>query len=166
MLTVGDKFPAFNLKAVVSTDLKKGFTTINEKSFEGKWLVVFAWPKDFTFVCPTEIAEFARLNGEFADRDAVVLGGSTDNEHSKLGWRREHPDLHNLPIWNFADNGGKFARDLGVLNEGEGVAFRATFPSAGRYRLFLEVKHAGTVRTAVFTVSVDQPAAGGTGHGH
>ena len=57
----------------------------------------------------------------------MVLGGSTDNEHSKLGWRREHPDLANLAIWNFADNSGKLARALGVLNEDEGVAQRATF---------------------------------------
>ena len=126
MLTVGDKFPSFDLKAVVSTDPKTAFKQVSERSDEGKWLVVFFWPKDFTFVCPTEIAEFARLNKEFADRDAVVLGGSTDNEHSKLGWRREHPDLNSLPIWNFADNSGKFARALGVLNDEEGVALRAT----------------------------------------
>ena len=62
-----------------------------------------------------------------AERDAVVLGGSVDNEHSKLGWRREHPDLHNLPIWNFADSSGKFASALGVLNDEGGVAYRATF---------------------------------------
>ena len=78
-------------------------------------------------MCPTEIAEFARLNREFADRDAVVLGGSVDNEFSKLAWRREHPDLHELPIWSFADNGGAFARALGVLDAEEGVAQRATF---------------------------------------
>ena len=78
-------------------------------------------------MCPTEIAEFARLGKEFEARDAVVLGGSTDNEHSKLGWRREHPDLNKLPIWQFADNGGRFARDLGVLDEENGVALRATF---------------------------------------
>ncbi|HEX8661975.1 MAG TPA: redoxin domain-containing protein, partial [Brevundimonas sp.] len=76
---------------------------------------------------PTEIAEFARLNPQFEERDAVVLGGSTDNEFSKLAWRRDHPDLANLAIWSFADNGGKFARQLGVLNEEEGVALRATF---------------------------------------
>ena len=127
MLTIGDKFPSFDLKAVVSTDPKTAFKQVSDKSDAGKWKVVFFWPKDFTFVCPTEIAEFARLNRDFADRDAVVLGGSTDNEHSKLGWRREHPDLHELAIWNFADNGGALARALGVLNEDEGVAQRATF---------------------------------------
>jgi peroxiredoxin (alkyl hydroperoxide reductase subunit C) len=103
------------------------FETITNDSFPGQWKVIFFYPKDFTFVCPTEIAEFARLSQEFADRDCVVLGGSTDNEHSKLGWRREHPDLNKLPLWQFADNGGRFARALGVLDEAEGVAHRATF---------------------------------------
>ena len=106
---------------------ESAFETITKASFPGKWKVIFFYPKDFTFVCPTEIAEFAKLNREFQDRDAVVLGGSTDNEFAKLAWRREHPDLAELPIWNFADSGGRFARDLGVLNEDEGVAYRATF---------------------------------------
>ena len=127
MLTIGDKFPSFDLKAVVSTDPKTAFTQVTDKSEAGKWKVVFFWPKDFTFVCPTEIAEFARLNSEFAARDAVVLGGSTDNEHSKLAWRRDHADLNALPIWTFADPAGRFASALGVLDEAEGVAQRATF---------------------------------------
>ena len=133
MLGIGDKLPSFKV-----TGVKPGFNhheengvsafeELTEKSFEGKWKVIFFYPKDFTFVCPTEIAEFARLNPQFEERDAVVLGGSTDNEHSKLGWRREHPDLNNLAIWNFADSSGKFARALGVLDENEGVALRATF---------------------------------------
>ena len=72
-------------------------------------------------------ATFAKLGKDFEDRDTVVLGGSTDNEFVKLAWRRDHADLSKLPIWQFADNGGKFARDLGVLDEAEGVALRATF---------------------------------------
>ena len=72
MLTIGDKFPSFDLKAVVSTDPKTAFTQVSDKSDAGKWKVVFFWPKDFTFVCPTEIAAFGKLNKEFADRDAVV----------------------------------------------------------------------------------------------
>jgi alkyl hydroperoxide reductase subunit AhpC len=133
MLGVGDKLPDFKV-----TGVKPGFNAheeggnsafeaITQDSFEGKWKVVFFYPKDFTFVCPTEIAEFARLGQEFADRDAIVMGGSTDNEFSKLAWRRDHPDLNRLPIWNFADPGGKFSRQLGILNEDEGVALRATF---------------------------------------
>lgn len=76
---------------------ESAFEPIMQDSFEGKWKVIFFYPKDFTFVCPTEIAEFARLGEEFADRDAVVMGGSTDNEFTKLAWRRDHQDLNALP---------------------------------------------------------------------
>ena len=133
MLGVGEKLPEFKI-----TGVKPGFNHHEEKgvsafepltgsSFPGKWKVIFFYPKDFTFVCPTEIVAFAKLNKDFEDRDAVVLGGSVDNEHSKLGWRREHPDLNALKMWQFADAGGKFTRALGVMNEEEGVAYRATF---------------------------------------
>ena len=133
MLGVTQTLPHFKITGVkpgVNSHEENGesaFETITQESFPGKWKVIFFYPKDFTFVCPTEIAEFARLNPQFEERDTVVLGGSTDNEHSKLGWRREHPDLAELPIWQFGDSGGKFARALGVLNEDEGVALRATF---------------------------------------
>ena len=133
MKTIGDKLEAFSI-----TGVKPGFNqheengvsafeTITEQSFPGKWKVIYFWPKDFTFVCPTEIVGFDKLAKQFAERDTVLLGGSVDNEFSKLGWRREHKDLNSLAIWNFADNSGKFARALGVLNEDEGVALRATF---------------------------------------
>ena len=133
MLSVGQKLPDFKIVGVKPKFNRheengvSAFEALDQDSFEGKWKVIFFYPKDFTFVCPTEIVAFASLAREFEDRDAVVLGGSTDNEHAKLGWRREHPDLTSLPIWQFADNSGKFARELGVLNEEEGVAYRATF---------------------------------------
>ena len=97
MLGIGQKFPNFNAKATVSSDIKTAFKDISNADYKGKWLVTFFWPKDFTFVCPTEIVEFAKLDSEFADRDAVVLGGSCDNEFCKLAWRREHKDLAQLP---------------------------------------------------------------------
>ena len=133
MLGVGQTLPDFKVIGVKpgfnrhEENGQSAFEDITNASFEGKWKVIFFYPKDFTFVCPTEIAEFARLSKDFEDRDCVVLGGSTDNEHSKLGWRREHPDLDKLPMYSFADNGGRFARALGVLDENEGVALRATF---------------------------------------
>ena len=127
MLTVGDKFPAFDLKAVVSTDMKNAFTQINERSHEGKWLVVFFWPKDFTFVCPTEIAAFGKLNGEFADRDAQVLGASTDSEFVHHAWRVHHDDLRDLPFPMLADIKRELSTELGILDKTEGVALRATF---------------------------------------
>jgi peroxiredoxin (alkyl hydroperoxide reductase subunit C) len=132
MLGVGERLPDFNVVGVKpgfmrhEEDGVSAFEAITNDSFPGQWKIIFFYPKDFTFVCPTEITEFARLNPQFAERDAVVLGGSTDNEHCKLAWRREHADLHKLPIWNFADSSGKFARALGVLDEAEGVAQRAT----------------------------------------
>ncbi|MES2604251.1 MAG: redoxin domain-containing protein, partial [Pseudomonadota bacterium] len=73
MLSVGQKLPAFQLKATVDLDLAKAFTDISNSTYADKWLVLFSWPKDFTFVCPTEIAEFSKLSGEFADRGAQVL---------------------------------------------------------------------------------------------
>jgi peroxiredoxin (alkyl hydroperoxide reductase subunit C) len=127
MLTVGDKFPAFDLKAVVSTDPKEAFTQLTDRSFAGKWLVVFFWPKDFTFVCPTEIAAFGKLNGEFADRDAQVLGASTDSEFVHHAWRVHHDDLRDLPFPMLADIKRELSTELGVLDKNEGVALRATF---------------------------------------
>ncbi len=63
------------------------FRTFSNDSATGKWQVFFFWPKDFTFVCPTEIAAFGKLQGEFGDRDALLYGVSTDNEFVHLAWR-------------------------------------------------------------------------------
>ena len=120
MIGIGEKLPAFSVVGVKpkfhfhEENGQSAFETLTEASFPGKWKVIFFYPKDFTFVCPTEIAEFARLNSEFADRDAVVLGGSTDNEFVKLAWRRNHKDLDKLPIWSFADTNGSLTDGLGV----------------------------------------------------
>ena len=127
MLTVGDRIPAFNLKAVVSTDQDKAFTQIDEKSDAGKWKVIFFWPKDFTFVCPTEIAAFGKLNSDFNDRDTVIYGVSTDSEFVHLAWRQNHTDLKNLPFAMLADTNRRLSKALGILDEEAGVAKRATF---------------------------------------
>lgn len=127
MITVGNKFPAFQVKATVSNDLNNAFQVISNETYQGQWLVVFFWPKDFTFVCPTEISEFGKLNSEFHDRDAQVLGGSTDSEFVHLAWRNQHPDLKNLPFPMLADVKRELTGQLGILDEQEGVAQRATF---------------------------------------
>jgi peroxiredoxin (alkyl hydroperoxide reductase subunit C) len=131
MLAVGDKFPAFNLKAVKGgkegLDLKTSFTDISNQSDAGKWKIVFFWPKDFTFVCPTEIVAFGKLAGEFADRDAVVYGVSIDSEFVHLNWRLHHEDLKNLEIPMLADVKRELAEACGILDKNEGVALRATF---------------------------------------
>src|SRR5262245_56060848 len=127
MLTVGDKFPAFKLQAVVSTDKGKEFQELTHQSHPGKWLVLFTWPMDFTFVCPTEIAEFGRRNADFQDRDAQVLGASTDTHYVHLAWRQNHPDLAKLPFPMLADTKRELSSTLGVLHKEDGVPLRATF---------------------------------------
>ena len=126
MLTVGDKFPEFELTACVSLEKGKEFEQINHKTYEGKWKIVFAWPKDFTFVCPTEIAAFGKLNDEFEDRDAKVIGVSVDNEFVHFQWRAQHEDLKTLPFPMASDLKRELSEATGVLND-EGVADRATF---------------------------------------
>lgn len=127
MLSVRDTFPDFKLEAVVSIEKGKEFKTLSLDSFPGKWLVVFFWPMDFTFVCPTEIAEFGKKNGEFADRDTQLLGVSTDTQFVHLAWRNNHDDLRNLPFPMVADTKRELSTDLGILHPEEGVALRATF---------------------------------------
>ena len=125
MLTIGDKIPAFDLAAVVSTE--KAFERITEASNPGKWKVLFFWPKDFTFVCPTEIAAFGKLNADFYDRDALIYGISTDSEFVHLAWRNNHADLKDLPFPMLSDIKRELSQALGVLDRKEGVALRATF---------------------------------------
>jgi lipoyl-dependent peroxiredoxin subunit C len=126
MLTVGDKFPSFSLNSVVSLEANKEFQTLTEASYPGKWLVVFFWPMDFTFICPTEIAEFGKKNGDFKERDAQVLGASIDTHFVHLAWRNNHADLKNLPFPMLADTKRELSSALGVLHK-DGVALRATF---------------------------------------
>ena len=111
----------------MSRDKGKEFSEISQASYAGKWLVVFFWPMDFTFVCPTEIAEFGKKNGEFADRDAQVLGLSCDSEFVHLAWRTHHPDLKNLPFPMLADTKRELSTALGILHREDGVPLRATF---------------------------------------
>ena len=127
MLTVGDRLPNFSVKATVSLEKGKEFTTITQDSYKGKWLVLFAWPKDFTFICPTEIAEFGKKNKDFHDRDAQILGISTDSEFVHHAWRTHHPDLKNLPFPMLSDIKRELSTALGVLDPEAGVAQRATY---------------------------------------
>ncbi|MGH6892973.1 MAG: peroxiredoxin, partial [Dongiaceae bacterium] len=127
MLTVGDKFPAFDLNAVVHLDPAKAFERITDSSNPGKWKIVFFWPMDFTFVCPTEIAAFGKLNGDFNDRDAVLYGASIDSEFVHLAWRQNHADLKDLPFAMLADVKRELTSALGILDRNAGVAMRATY---------------------------------------
>ena len=127
MLTVGDRFPDFKLQAVVGLEEGKEFEELTHTAQPGQWKVVFLWPMDFTFVCPTEIAEFGRRNRDFLDRDTQVLGASTDTHFVHLAWRKNHPDLKALPFPMLADTKRELSTALGVLHKTDGVPLRATF---------------------------------------
>jgi lipoyl-dependent peroxiredoxin subunit C len=127
MLTVGEKFPKFKLNAVISLEKDKEFQEITESTHLGKWQVIFFWPMDFTFICPTEIAEFGKRNKDFVDRDAQVLGASTDTHFVHLAWRNNHSDLKSLPYPMLADTKRELSSALGILHKEEGVALRATY---------------------------------------
>lgn len=124
MLTVGEKFPKFSVKACTGNG-KNDLSEITNETYAGKWTVFLFYPKDFTFVCPTELVEFGRKVKEFKDLDAVLIGGSTDNEYSHLAWRQSHEDLKALPYPLIAAQ--KLAVDLGILDPHENVCLRATY---------------------------------------
>lgn len=127
MLGIGQKFPQFKLKAVVNNDIKTAFVDVGNETYKGKWLVAFFYPKDFTFVCPTEIKGFNELNGQFKDRDAQLLTFSTDSEFVHLAWRKSEKDLSNLAFPMVSDLKRELTTALGILDPNEGVAQRATF---------------------------------------
>lgn len=127
MLSIGAKFPAYQLTAVSSADLNSAFQNAHHEDFKGKWKIFFFWPKDFTFVCPTEIVGFGKLNQEFLDRDTQLIGASTDSEFVHRAWREHHVDLTHSPFPWLADIKKELASQLGILDQESGVAHRATF---------------------------------------
>jgi peroxiredoxin (alkyl hydroperoxide reductase subunit C) len=130
MKTVGDKLEAFVVTGVKPGQGKDPFFDITENSFPGKWKIIVYYPKDFTFVCPTEIVAYDKLTGDFADRDAVLLTGSTDNEFCKVAWQTAHEDLKKITHTQFADTQRaeySLINQLGVFYAPAGAALRATF---------------------------------------
>ncbi len=127
MLGIGEKFPSFKGTAVVSNDINTAFKDISDTDYKGRWKVVFFWPKDFTFVCPTEIASFGALNEDFNDRDADVIGVSTDSEFVHLAWRQQKEELNDLPFPMLSDIKRELVDALDILDEEDGVAQRAVY---------------------------------------
>lgn len=127
MLSINQVFPDFDLKAVVGIHVSDAFINVTHQTFQGKWKVFFFWPKDFTFVCPTEIIEFGKLNSAFSERDAEVLGVSTDSEFVHLAWKQQHEALRHLPFPMVSDLKRELTQALGIVDHAEGVAQRATY---------------------------------------
>lgn len=131
-ISITKQLPEFKLTAVDgkpydAMTIDNVFTQVGHDSYPGKWLVLFFYPKDFTFVCPTEIAAFAELDEDFQDRDAQLLAASTDSEFVHWAWRKHQAELRDLPFPMLADVKKDLSNALGILNESEGVASRATF---------------------------------------
>lgn len=129
MLSIGSKFPEFKKLSVVSTEKGNEFSEISNQDHinNNQWMVMFWYPKDFTFVCPTEIAEFNKNYEEFRDRDAQLIGASTDSEFVHLAWRKDHEDLRDLRFPLLADTSKSLAESLGILEDKEKVAYRVTY---------------------------------------
>jgi peroxiredoxin (alkyl hydroperoxide reductase subunit C) len=124
-IQVGSTAPSFSAPALVGREFKD--ITLKELLDDGKWVVLFFYPKDFTFVCPTEIVGFNDMVEEFADRNTVVLGASTDTVNSHLGWVRSDERLQGLRYPLLGDVTKRITRDFGVLLEDQGIALRGTF---------------------------------------
>ncbi len=121
--TLGTEFPSgFTLKALLAD---KTFGEVDVTTAEG-WKVVYFYPKDFTFVCPTEIVDFDNLMDEFCKLGVTVYGVSPDNEFCKLAWRDSHPLLKNIRHALVADSGNKLAEELGIVSS-ENVPYRVTY---------------------------------------
>jgi lipoyl-dependent peroxiredoxin subunit C len=129
VLSIGTEFPQFDKLAVVGLEVGKEFKQVNNTiySASGKWMVMFWWPKDFTFVCPTELVEFNEIHTQIHAQEAVLLGASTDSEYAHLAWRQSNLQLKNIKYPMLADTNKKLARELGILTADEEVALRATF---------------------------------------
>lgn len=125
MLSIGDKFPEFTKPAVLANKQFGDISSEDHKK-EGKWMVMFWYPKDFTFICPTEIYEFNKQHENFTKLGAILYGASTDTEDVHLAWRENDKNLNDLAFPLIADTSKSLSEELGILQP-EKVAYRATF---------------------------------------
>ncbi len=120
-IKVGAAAPAFRANAYIAGQFKE----VSLKDFSGKWVCLFFYPLDFTFVCPTEIRAFAEKENEFKELGCQVLACSTDSEYSHKAWFER--DLQQVKYPVLADTAHQISRDFGVLVEEKGIALRGTF---------------------------------------
>lgn len=119
-LRVGDKGPEFRIKGILRGEIADYVFA----AYAGKWLVLFFYPADFTFICPTEVTGFSKMAKDFAAENAAILGASVDSIDSHRSWAEE---LGGLEYPLLSDESKTLSRDYGVLDENEGVSLRATF---------------------------------------
>lgn len=122
MISINKPAPDFSN---ITAFCKGEFTKISLKEYKGSWLILFFYPRDFTFICPTEIRGFAKMEADFAKLGAKILAASTDSEWSHKTWFEA--DLKQVQYPVLADTTQKVSRDYGVLNEDDGSADRGLF---------------------------------------
>ena len=127
MSLVRKKFPNITVDAISFMGDNLRINVLEEAVNNKKKVVLFWYPKDFTFVCPTEISEFDKAHEDFANKNTVLIGASTDSEFVHLGWRNAHPDLRGLQHPMLADTSKSLSEELGILNDDEKICYRATF---------------------------------------
>jgi peroxiredoxin (alkyl hydroperoxide reductase subunit C) len=120
MLGLNEKAPAFELPSALNGRV----SMLRLADVRSEWIVLFFYPRDFSFVCPTEVSGFHRSLAAFEAENSVVLGVSVDSVESHMSWARE---LGGIGYPLLSDEGGKTARAFGVLDERERAAHRATF---------------------------------------
>jgi peroxiredoxin 2/4 len=148
MVTMGSKAPEFNLKGLRAGKV----ADYSLQSFSGKWLVLFFYPADFTFICPTEVTGFSKMAGEFRAEEAEVLGASVDSIETHRSWIDE---LGGIDYPLLSDSDKTMSRDYGVLIEKEAVSARATFIlNPARDVNYLMVSHMNVGRSVEETLRV------------
>jgi NADH-dependent peroxiredoxin subunit C len=125
MYQIDQKFPHFALEIYDPASEEVG--KISLKDFEGRWLVLFFYPADFTFVCPTELVDLQRRVDDFKKLGAEIVSVSTDTVHSHKAWVEMEEILKGIKYKMAADHNGKFSKDLGIYYEESGKSHRAVF---------------------------------------
>ncbi len=125
MYNIDQPFPGFSLETYRRNGDK--VEHLKNGDFKGEWLVLFFYPADFTFVCPTELADMAKRYEEFKKYHAEVVGVSTDTVFTHKAWLEAEELLKSVDFPMAADHNGKLSRELGIYDESSGVAQRAAF---------------------------------------
>mgnify|MGYP001307127785 CR=1 FL=1 len=126
-MLLGQKFPEFELTGVVSSKVDSAFETIKSSANAGKWQVIFFWPKDFTFVCPTELGDVADYYDELKSMGVEVYAISTDSHFCHKAWHDASETINKIKYPMISDNTFEISRNFNVLRENEGRADRGTF---------------------------------------
>ncbi|MCX7387142.1 MAG: peroxiredoxin [Planctomycetota bacterium] len=128
---VGQPAPGLDVALQVYDRTKDGtdqqFQNLKLSDFAGKWVCLYFYPLDFTFVCPTEIAAFNKALGEFKDRETVVLAGSTDSVYSHKGWCDSHKELGQIKHLMIGDTNHELSKAFDVLDATKGIAYRGVY---------------------------------------